>query len=115
LLLQVIDPGVPHSCSRPRLSKFPNPCHFVSFSAIPPRPPKGALHGETPPCPSAAPLLRAAWQKGGNHTSCRRFSWSRISRRRSLPTLDLGSMSRNSMWCGTLYEARVVLHHLMRS
>lgn len=36
------------------------------------------------------------------HPSARRRSWARISRRSSLPTLDLGSMSRNSMYWGTL-------------
>ena len=36
------------------------------------------------------------------HASLRRFSSSRISRRKSFSTLDLGSMSRNSMYWGIL-------------
>ena len=49
------------------------------------------------------------------HPSALRFSSSRISRRRSLPTLDLGSMSLNSMYWGTLYAASLSRHHLIRS
>ncbi len=64
--------------------------------------PKRAPHSPTPSSSSYLLPLPLPLPHTALYVSRRFFSSLRISRRRSFPTLDLGSMSRNSIYWGIL-------------
>ncbi len=63
---------------------------------------KGFAKGEFDKGPANNNKCVRHMRVGRIYCSAMRFSSALISRRRSLPTFDLGSMSRNSIYWGTL-------------